>query len=292
MNQGMVYAMKKLTQKIEDKQPQGLYGRRAVFKCGNVTIDSGELDMEFEVPFDNDTEANEANFTIYNLSKNTVSQLKRNKVVTLTAGYTGDTGVIFSGRISKVSSKYIDCDKVTTIYAIDSKSLEEHDIADIAFKKGTKASTILKKLVEKLKLPVALFKIRKDFTYKDAVTVNGGLMSNIEKYAKVCGVSAFINKGKVYVVDVRKSPIDINFVLSEKTGLMGSPEEFEEEIKEDSYKETVHGFKCKMLLQHRMTTAARVRLSSRNADGIFYVRKGTHSFSGDDFITEVEMIAR
>ncbi|MCM1544695.1 MAG: hypothetical protein NC110_05280 [Ruminococcus sp.] len=292
MQQGMIFAMKKLAKKIEDKQPCGLYDRKAVLKCNDVTIDLDSIDFEFDVPFDDDTEANEANFVIYNLSKKTISQFKYDKQITLTAGYASDTGVIFSGRVSKVKTKYVGNDKVTTVYAIDSKSLKEHDIADIAFKKGTAASTILKKLVEKLNLPVALFKTRKDYIYKDATNVTGGLMSNINKYAKVCGVSAFINKGKVYVVDVRQSPIDVAFTLSEKTGLIDSPEEFEEEIDEDSYKETVHGYSCTMLLQHRMTTAAIVKLNSLNVNGTFYVRKGNHSFNGNDFVTTVEMIAR
>ena len=33
------------------KKPDGVFGIRAKIKCGDVTIDSNELDLEFQVPF-------------------------------------------------------------------------------------------------------------------------------------------------------------------------------------------------------------------------------------------------
>lgn len=33
------------------KKPDGVFGACAKVKCGNVTIDSKELDLEFQVPF-------------------------------------------------------------------------------------------------------------------------------------------------------------------------------------------------------------------------------------------------
>lgn len=269
--------------------PKGMFGRVLIIESGGVTLNAETLDIECEIPFDDDIEANEVEITVYNLSKTTIQALKWNNPISVTAGYKGDTGVIFNGFISKVTTKKDGIDKVTTIKAIDDTDLKERNLVEIAYKKGTKASYILKDLIGKIKLPLAVFKIRRDHTYKDATNVSGGLMENIKKYAEVCGISVYINKGKIYARHLTDGD-NINFTVNVDTGLIGSPEEFEEEITAEDYKETVKGYKFKMILQHRITTGAIINLKSQNVLGKFRVRKGSHSINNSESITEVEVI--
>ena len=287
----MVVAMKGWDDQImvDATPPSGLFGRKILIESGNVSIDGSELDVEFTVPFDDDTEANEAEIIVYNLKKDTLSELKNDQIITITAGYGDDTGVIFSGRISSKKSKFVGVDKQTIIYAIDREGKSERKIKSISYKKGVKASYILKDLVKRLKLPIAVFKMRKDYTYKDAVTVSGGLLANIKQYSEVCGVSTYIYKGKVYSRWIKDGD-DINFELSADTGLLDSPEPFEEEYTSEETSETIKGYRCKMLLQHRIGVASKVVISSKNVNGTYRVRKGEHSFNGTDFITEIEVI--
>ncbi len=270
--------------------PAGLFGIKITIKSGGVTIDGSTLDVEFDVPFDDNTEANEAEITVYNLSPTTRAHLFYDQPITITAGYGSDTGTIFSGRISAAPrSTHVGVDLKTTITALDDKSLKERDIASIAFKAGTKASYILRTLLSKVGLPVVVFRPRKDYTYKDASNVDGGLMQNVQKYAKVCGISAFILQGQIYAMDVRDSN-GPTFNLSVDTGLIDAPEYYEEEIKEDNYTETRKGYKIKMLLQHHMMVGSIINLNSKDAKGKFHVLEGKHSYDGMDFITEVTAI--
>lgn len=273
---------------IQSIEPKGYFGRRCIIKSGNVTIDSNELDIEFNVPFDDNIEANEAEILIYNLSKNTISQLKYNTPITITAGYKSDTGIIFSGFISKVTTKFDGVDKKTTIFALDSIDLKEQKIESIAYKENTKASYILNDLIKRVKLPLAIFKIKRDWTYKEAVNVDGNLMENIKKYAEVCGVSAYISKSKIYVQHLKNGQ-NINFTVSTDTGLISSPEEFEKEITAEDYTDSIKGYKIKMLLQHRMNTAAIIKLSSQEFSGQFRVISGQHIFNNSEAITEIEV---
>lgn len=269
--------------------PDGMFGRKAIVTSGGVTLNSDELDIEFTVPFDDDTEANEAEIIVYNLSKTTVQALKYNNPITIEAGYKNDTGVIFSGFISKVQTKIEGIDKKTIIYALDDTDLKERDLANVSYKAGTTASYILKDLIGKLKLPLAVFETRRDWTYKDAVNVDGGLMENIRKYAEVCGISVYINKGKIYARHISVGD-NINFNVNADTGLIESPEEFEEEVKAEDYTDVVKGYKFKMILQHRMTTGAIVNLESQNVSGQFRIRSGVHTFNESESITEVEVV--
>lgn len=282
-----IAAFQTLKEKVSTK-PDGLFGHQIRLKTGGVTLDGDQLDIEFDIPFDDDTEANESELIVYNLSDTTRKQIKKGDKLTLEVGYQNDTGIILSGYISRVKNQWEGVDQKTIISVLDNNNLKEHDITSLAYKKGTKASTILKALVNKVGLPVTVFKPVRDYTYKDKVNVDGGLMENIRKYAKVCGVSAYICKGKIYVRSLKDGD-NIQFIVCEETGLL-SVEEFEEESTAEGYKNTIQGLNLTMLLQHRMTTAAIVTVKSRNYNGQYRIRSGRHTYNGTDFITEIEVI--
>lgn len=273
---------------VMEIKPDGLYGQEVVLKSGDITIKNSDLDIEFDISFDDDTEANESEVVIYNLTTTTCNKLKRNQKVTLEAGYNKDTGIILNGYISKKITIQEGVDKKTTLYIIDNNQLKEKKIESISFKKGSKASYILKTLINKVGLPLGAFKIKRDYTYKDKVTVDGGLMENIKKYTKVCGVSAYICKGKIYVRSLRDGD-NIKFTVKPETGLL-SIEEFEEEEEIEKYKDVTKGLNISMLLQHRITTASIIQVQSKNFKGTYRVRSGKHTYDGINFLTEIEVI--
>lgn len=266
--------------------PDGVFGSTATIKSGNVTIKSAELDLEFTVPFDDDMEANEAEIIVYNLSETTINNLKCKAGISIEAGYKNDTGVIFKGFINKITTKYEGADKITTIKCLD--DVTKKSVENLSFAKNTKASYILKTLVDKTGIPVAVFKMRRDHTYENEQTVDGDLMENIKKYAKVCGVSVYVNKGRIYARHIKEGD-NISFTVQADTGMIGSPEPYEEEITAEDFKETINGYNITMLLQHRMTTAAIINLSSRIAKGKFRVNSGTHRFSQAECTTEIKV---
>lgn len=269
-------------------QAGGQFGRVLKIQTAGLTI-SNDLDVEGTVPFDDDTEANEAEIKVYNLSRSTIGKLKPNEEITITAGYGTDTGIIFSGVISAVKTKWSGLDKATTIWAIDDIKLKERDIDSISFKTGTKASYILKTLLGKLNLPIAVFKIRKDYVYKEAETVSGNLMAAIRQYAEVCGVSAYVHKRKIYVWHLSDGD-NLGFTVTEDTGLVGNPEEYTEEIDNENYTGTINGVKFKMLLEHRISVASIIKMKSREYDGTYRVRSGQHIFNESEFYTEITAI--
>lgn len=267
-------------------KPDGVFGSQAKVICGNVTIDSKELDLEFTVPFDDDLEPNEAEIVVYNLTTNTINQIKYHSKISIEAGYTGDTGVVFSGYVDKVTTKRQGADKVTTIKCLD--DIKKNTLQEITYKAGTKASYILKNLLGKTGTPIAVFKVRRDWTYKDEQKVDGNLMENIKKFSEVCGVSTYISKGKIYCRYIKEGD-NTSFTVSEDTGLIGSPEPFEEEITAEDYTDVVKGYEAEMLFQHRISAGAIVTLKSVDANGTYRVCSGEHRFNPDECITKVKM---
>jgi hypothetical protein len=269
-----------------DIRPDGVFGSLATVKTGQATISSETLDIEFVVPFDDDMEPNEAEIIVYNLSDNTIKQLKKKAAITIEAGYKGDTGVLFSGFISKVKTTFEGADKVTSIKALS--DIKDHGIESISYAAGTKASYILRQLINKTGLPIAVFKTRRDHTYKDSQTVDGDLMENIKKYAAVCGISVYVSKGKIYARYIKEGD-NLNFNVSVETGMIGSPSAYTEEVTAEDYKETVDGFEVEMLLQHRICAGAIVKLTSRAGNGTYRVCSGEHRFSADEAVTLAKM---
>ncbi len=269
--------------------PKGIFGRKAIIATGAVTLDSDNVDLEFVTNFDDDLEANEAEITVYNLSQNTIKNLIVNKSISIKAGYKNDTGVLFKGFISKVKTKKDGVDKVTTIYALDSFDLKERDLADITYAAGTTASYILKDLINKTHLPIAAFEPKKDHTYEDEVSISNGLMASIREYSNVCGISTYINKGKVYSQHISKG-LNGYFNLSPETGMIGSPSEYTEEIEAEDNKETINGFEAEMLLQHRITTGSVINVNSNEFKGKYHVRSGSHTFSPYEAITKIKVM--
>lgn len=269
-----------------DIRPEGVFGSVATLKCGQVTVSSETLDMEFVIPFDDDMEPNEAEITVYNLSNSTIKQLKKNAALSIEAGYKGDTGVVFAGYISNVKTSYSGADKATVIKALD--DTKDHTLQSLSFAEGTRASYILKTLLGKTGIPIAVFKVRRDHTYKDSQTVDGDLMENIKKYAEVCGISVYVSQGKIYARYIKEGD-NLHFNISSETGMIGYPSEFTEEITAEDFTETVTGYEVSMLLQHRMKAGAIVQLSSKVAKGQYRVCSGTHRFSPDEAVTEIKM---
>ena len=284
----MVKAIKQVAGKI-DTTPDGLYDQKITLKTGNVTITNDDLDMEFDIPFDDDTEANEADIVIYNLTDTTINAIEKNAAITITAGYGKDTGVIFSGYISKRHTCWENNDKVTTIYAIDKNGKEEAELTEISFNGGTKASAILRNLVGRVGLPVAVFQTKRDHTYKDKVTINGGLMDNIKNYAQICGVVAYVCKSKIYVCPLTYGSHD-TFNLTPETGLL-SVSEFEEETKVEDYTDKITGVNAQMLLQHKVQTGSILNITTNNIKGEYRVREGSHTYDGSEFKTTVKAVS-
>ena len=283
----MVKSIKDVAGKI-DTIPNGLYDQQVKVETNGLCIKNDELDLTFNIPFDDDTEANEAEIVIYNLTDATISTIKEREAISVTAGYGKDTGVIFSGYVSKKKTRWENNDKVTTIYAIDNNGKKETELTELSFGSGTKASTILKKLVERVGLPVAAFSIKRDHTYKDDVTVSGGLMENVKKFAQICGVSAYVCKSKIYVCPLAYGNYDIIY-LTPDTGVL-STSEFEEEITVEDYTDNITGQEIEMLLQHRVQTGCVINLSTKNAKGNYKVREGSHTYDGSEFKTVVKAI--
>lgn len=279
-----------------------MYGRTAVLNVGkDVSIDSDNLTMNFEVVFDDDTDPNESSIEVYNLSNSTIAYLKRNERVSLTAGYKSDgRGVILSSRISSVKTSKDGMDKLTRITVIDGPNLEGIELPERTetvgtgkkkkvqktrkktYGKNTKASQIVRDLIPLLGVAVGKIRIPRDVTFSKGYTVEGKPLEELHKLAKTCRAQVFIHKQRLYFCTIADVATSTQFTISSDTGLIGSPEPYEEE--------TERGYKVNCLLQFRIGVGSLINIDSRTVKGRFRVKRGRHYWNGSDFMTEVEVV--
>lgn len=286
----MMVAFQQLEGQIDSKKTvEGQFKRTVIIKSGGATINNQALDCEFEVNFDDNTQANNAEIRIYNLSNATINRFVNKASITIQAGYGNDNGIIFDGYITSKKTLWQGVDKITTIRALDDSKRYNRNVESISYRAGTKASYILSDLCKRVGLPIAAFKTIRDYTYKDEVTVDGGLSENIVNYADICGVSAYVCKSKIYVRPLNEGD-NTRFTLSDSTGLLSVSEFEETKTSKEFGEETVKGFDVEMLLQYRLQTASIIKLNSRNYQGEFRVKEGQHIYSGDEFKTTAKLL--
>lgn len=258
------------------------FGRVAEVMTANMKFAMDRYNIEATIPFDNDTLPNESEIKIWNLADTTINNIKRGNVLMLNAGYVGDVGLILHGYISKAQTKWEGMDKVTSIFVLDSEDLSKRVVKEIAYAKNTLASYIIKQMATYIGLTIAQMDLNKDYRYQEGYTASGAVTEIISKVAKDCGTSVYINKNKLYVRNLRRGG-DSVFNLSSSTGLIGTPERFEE----SGFK----GFNLKSQLQYRITTASVIDLTCEAFTGRAHVRSGSHRITRTgDFTTEMEAI--
>ncbi|WP_051476253.1 phage protein [Heyndrickxia ginsengihumi] len=245
-------------------------------------ISGDDLHIEFEVNFDDDEKPNQSTISIYNLSKTSISRITKDSSVILQAGYRSDYGVLVQGKISNVVTNRNGVDKITTITLLEGQDYtSEKTPKAITFKKGTKAEVIIKKLVKLLGVSLAEFKLPKNVVYKKGYSVTGQIENNLVEVVKDCGAALYWRRGKMVIRSITEGT-DENFLLEESTGLIDSPETFEED--------DTKGYTAKCLLQHRITTASIIEIRSKTANGKYRAKKGKHVCNGSDFYTEVDVV--
>ena len=271
--------------------PSGVWGSKATIKSGGVTIKSTELDLEFEIPFDDNLEANEGEIIVYNLSANTRAQLKKGAKIRIEAGFQNDMGVIFDGYITKVSAARDKTDLVTSIKIKD--DIQEKNTLNLSYGSGTKASYILRDLVNRTGLTIGWFEIKRDHSYENSVTVDDTLESALRQYSEVCGVSTFVSNGVLYCCNLDNfiENGSVNFEISEETGMIGSPQPFTEESEADNGETVVYeGYEIEMLLQHRIAAGSVVKVDAEiltNGNTVC-VKSGRHIFNESEAVTKIK----
>ena len=271
--------------------------RAATLQIGTNLYDLSKLFFTFEVPFEDSEELQTATIVAHNLSKATRSSIKRGQVVILNAGYEGDVGTIFVGKVSRAASKQEATEWITTIMA--AVALEEWLTKEVnkTYAEGSKASAVLKDLLNIFGVEVGTFELVVDKEYPRGKVCKGKVKDIVKEIVTLdCKSRFLIKNGTVIISDPNKGQ-NMGYHLSASTGLLRATEEMEdtepvtnqttidtgEEAEEITYTR-----RC--LLNYHLGPADVVNITSNTLNGAYLIKGGRHTGSpSGQWITEIEV---
>lgn len=272
------------------------YMRKSHLICGNVEIDTDNLYMYFNIPYDDGPDVNIGTIDIYNLSDSTIAMFKKGQTVYLNAGYQNDIGSILIGTLqSHVTAWENVVDKKTTLTVNDSNDNWMGKTVKKTFKKNATAQQILTNILPTTGLKTGALSLPVNKVYKSGKTLNDKVGKCVIDTATDCGAKVHVNKGKIYIRD-KSAGDSTTFVLDSDHGLIGTPSEVETTYtlptKTDDTtgsQVTRKGYKVVSLLNHNFTTDVILKIVSSTANGFFRIESGSHVSDGSNFHTEMEV---
>ncbi|GHU78302.1 hypothetical protein AGMMS49992_28650 [Clostridia bacterium] len=273
--------------------------RAADIQIGPYRYSLNSMAFSFECPFEDSDEPPTATVTVTNMSEQTRHSIRRNHVVIINAGYEGDTGCIFKGKVAAMESKHSGTEWTTTITALGLREEWLFKQINKTYEKNSTSDDIIRDLCNIYGAEVARCEPKTSKTYPRGLRLEGRLQDSLKRIVMSdCQSRLLIRNERIYITDPT-SPVNMGFLLSPQTGLLLSNED---EIDPYIIDEKTEGFSNEAkeataetknrtcLLNHQLGAGDIVMVQSRSLNGRFMVVRGTHRGSYDkDWVTELEM---
>lgn len=263
------------------------------------SVGDNALDIEFDVPFADKAEPDVATVTIYNLSDDSISEIRKEGNAILSAGYREMHNIseILSGEIEEMKTEWRGLDKVTTITISDgAKSWRKKEL-NKTYANDTKAKAIMKDLIDTLGYTVVELNPKNNINYPLGKTIKGVASKSLIQLAKDTESKMFVNKGRI-VIRPEDKGYESGILINADSGLLDTPTQNKnmtgdkidtpdrEKAKKNNEKE-VPSWTVKCLLNPQIETDSIISIESRSINGKFRVKSGKHS---KDFTTELEVV--
>lgn len=268
---------------------------------GTLTYQYGKMansiEIHFNVPFSDQPEKNISEITLYNINPDDFNRIQAGNKVKLSAGYSGDTGLLVSGTIYRPTVPTLE--EADTAYVL--KVLEGQDYSRLAkqnltFAKGTYASDIVKSVVSKSGINLSYVSLKTNKKYDDGYTADDHPMESLSTVADDCHTSLFYLRGQLtlrYIYDGYGADA---FELNYGTGLLQSPTR---ESRDDDWVDNddddglgKFSWSVDSILNYHLTTFANVHVKTQYVNTSVMVINGEHSFDGDQPTTSFEGVQK
>ena len=271
--------------------------RAATLQIGAKVYDLSKLYFTFDIPFVDSEELNTATITAHNLSKATRSEIKKGMAVIVNAGYEGDIGCIFVGKVSRVTSKKQGTEWITTITAVT--ALDEWLSSEVnkTYAAGSKASAVLKDLLNIFGVEIGTFELVKDKEYPRGKVCKGKVKDIVREIVTLDCKSRFLIRNNTVIINDPTNGLNMGYVLSADTGLLKATDEMEDTEPvtnqttiDDGGEPQEQTYTRRSLLNYHMAAADVVTIKERILNGSFLIKAGRHLGNPtSDWVTEIEV---
>ncbi len=248
-------------------------------QVGEIGFGTNELHIQFSVEKSDVASPNTAKISIWNLNPAHKAALEeKDCIVTLNAGYRGNTPMVLTGTVTNVVTEDDGADQKTTIDVLDGRKELRDSYVTLGYLQSTDSKLILQDAAGQMGLPItfspgASFKPLESYSYV-------GLAKNV--LDKVCASNNLtwtIQNGVIQVTKPNEPISTVAHLISPQTGLIGSPKKLTQSEKnsgsaeENSSKNKAQaGWEIRYFLNAAIGVNDLVQLQSKAASGIFRVK--------------------
>ena len=272
-------------------------------------LEISELRIQFDIEKTAKKNPNKSSIKIYNLVKSTREELEKPDTrCLLYAGYKDGDGalLLFSGSVTFAWSKFELPDIVTELELGDGAAEIRDTTISVGYGKNVKSTQILNDVAKKMGVALTLPSDAPERAWENGLSYYGSARTLLDKVTKGTGLEWSIQNGNLQVIKAGMVTTRQGIVLSSDSGLIGSPErerkakEGTAEVKDSKKKkQTVKtaakhydGWSVKTLLLPQLNPGDRVKLESRDVNGVFRIQEIKHSGDshGGDWQSEMKLI--
>lgn len=265
-------------------QPDSFFGR---FLPNQVTIRN--MRVVFSIKKSLKEEPNDTVIKVYNLAPATRAMVQTKPLhVTLDVGYKGAVKRLFAGDLTFSDNNRIPTGWETVIELGDGDRSYNHSNIYQTFKAGTSSKDIIKSVANSmgLKVPSNVEEAKAlGSQFATGVTLRGPSRVEMTRILQKSGMKWSIQDGKLQILEGFTPREGEAFLISQKTGMVGSPE-----MTAPKQPGEPAVLKCKALVYPDLVPGYKIKLESRKLNGTFRISQVVHT--GDthslDWYTEIE----
>lgn len=234
-----------------------------------------QLFMQFDIEKTSESEPNKGIVQVHNLNPTSRSLLQQQGVsALLEAGYGDDIGRLAVGQVKHAPTERQGTDAVTRIEFQD--GIEQYQNSNVSKSLGPGADTkqVLEVLASELQVGIGAVKGLVVETYQQGIALFGPVKDKLDEVTGKMGVEWSIQDNNLQILPANTPSEILGFLLTPKTGLIGSPTEREDSENGGKFIE------FEALLRVGLKPGAGVYIASRDVTGTFKIRKTR--FQGDN----------
>lgn len=250
-----------------------------------------DLRVAFEVVKTRTSDPNTCEVTISNLAEHTRAEFARKPLyVQLDAGYDGHAQRLFAGDLHWGASQRDGATWSTRLALGDGLRALSFANVSRSFRGGVSAYDGVRECAAALGLPLRVspaVQAALRAQYAGGLAMHGRARDNLDRLLDPVGAEWSIQDGRLQVLLASEVRSEQAFVVSEQTGLVGSPSTAAPTDKGGKPVTTL-----RTLLYPAINPGARIKVQSQAVSGILKVRRVSHSGDthGEDWTTEIEAV--
>jgi hypothetical protein len=269
---------------------------------GTNGIEITQLRISFEIEKTAKKNPNKNRVQIWNLQKSSRALVEKpDTKCLLYAGYGQDAGpiLIFSGGVTIAWSRYEPPDVITEFEISDGAQEIRDSTISVGYNKNIKASQILNDAAKSMGLPLTVPSNFIDRIWQNGMSFFGPSRTLLDKVTKGSGLEWSIQNGNIQVIPNGMVTTRQGIEIGSNSGMVGSPERERKAYEGNTKRKKTNdplkefdGWRVKTLLMPTINPGDRVKLNTRDVQGVFRCDQITHrgdNFDGD-WMSEMKLV--